>query len=419
MFVGQQGAGKTTTVTKYAWYYQRRGWKVGQICADTFRAGAFDQQKQNAAKIKTPFYGSYTEIDPAIIAMKGVERFTKENYDLILIDTSGRHKQESSLLEEMKQVSINIKPNEIILVMDGSIGKSAKDQAKAFHDTVTIGSIILTKLDGHAKGGGALSAVATTGSPIIFIGTGEHIGDFEIFNPRSFASRLLGMGDISGLVTMLEEIDVKQTNEQLMAKAIQGKKITIRDISNSMQQIMSLGSFSTILNMLPVSSLQINKDDEKESMKTCKQCITIIDSMTNKELDDSVQIFSKQSSRIQRVSRGSGIPIDIVKNLLNFMLSISTLQQKMGGKNGKNMMNALGNIGKDGSSNINFGNILQSVSNMLSGGGANGLPNSLGIPNIPNMQALKNIQKLTKGQQGKLKSPMEAMNSLFGGTIKK
>ena len=152
MFVGLQGAGKTTTVTKYAHYYQRRGWRVGLVCADTFRAGAFDQLKQNATKAKIPFYGSNFEVDPVVVAAAGVQKFKKERYEVIIIDTSGRHKQEAALFEEMQEVARATQPDDVVFVMDSSIGKSAKDQATAFKSAISVGSVIITKLDGHAKG---------------------------------------------------------------------------------------------------------------------------------------------------------------------------------------------------------------------------------------------------------------------------
>ncbi|XP_048133064.1 signal recognition particle 54 kDa protein 2-like isoform X3 [Rhodamnia argentea] len=200
MFVGLQGSGKTTTCTKYAYYHQKKGWKPALVCADTFRAGAFDQLKQNATKAKIPFYGSYTESDPVKIAVEGVETFKKENCDLIIVDTSGRHKQEAVLFEEMRQVSEATKPDLIVLVMDSSIGQAAFDQAQAFKQSVPVGAVILTKMDGHAKGGGALSAVAATKSHVIFIGTGEHMDEFGVFDVKPFVSRLLGMGDWSGFM---------------------------------------------------------------------------------------------------------------------------------------------------------------------------------------------------------------------------
>uniref|UniRef100_A0A915NTR6 signal-recognition-particle GTPase n=1 Tax=Meloidogyne floridensis TaxID=298350 RepID=A0A915NTR6_9BILA len=191
MFVGLQGAGKTTTCTKMAYYYQKKGWKTCLVCADTFRAGAFDQLKQNATKARIPFYGSYSEIDPVIIAANGVEKFKRDGFELIIVDTSGRHKQEAALFEEMLQVSNAIKPDNVIFVMDASIGQACEAQARAFKNCVDIGSVIITKLDGHAKGGGALSAVATTHSSIIFIGTGEHIDDFELFKVKPFLQKLV------------------------------------------------------------------------------------------------------------------------------------------------------------------------------------------------------------------------------------
>lgn len=186
MFVGLQGNGKTTSCVKYAYYHQRKGWKACLVCADTFRAGAFDQLKQNATKAKVPFYGSYTETDPVKIATEGVERFRNEGHDLIIVDTSGRHKQDEALFAEMEQMAQAANPNDIIFVMDSAIGQAAFDQARAFKGKVRVGSVIITKLDGHVKGGGALSAVSATESPITFIGTGEHIDEFERFNTQNF-----------------------------------------------------------------------------------------------------------------------------------------------------------------------------------------------------------------------------------------
>ncbi len=189
LFVGLQGAGKTTSIAKFAHYYQSKGWKCCMVCADTFRAGAFDQLKQNATKLRIPFYGSYTEADPVLIAEEGVEQFTSEGYEVIIVDTSGRHKQEGALFEEMQEISTAVNPNNTIFVMDATQGQAVYDQALGFREAVNVGSVIVTKLDGHAKGGGALSAVAATQSPIIFLGSGEKFDDFELFNAKSFVSK--------------------------------------------------------------------------------------------------------------------------------------------------------------------------------------------------------------------------------------
>ena len=199
-------AGKTTTCTKLARYYATRGFKACLVCADTFRAGAYDQLKQNATKAKIPYYGSLTQTDPAVVAAEGVSRFKKEKFEIIIVDTSGRHKQEADLFAEMVQVQSAIKPDQTIMVMDGTIGQAAEEQAAAFKSTADFGAIIITKTDGGAAGGGAITAVATTHTPIIFLGTGEHMMDLERFAPKPFISKLLGYGDMSGLIEHVQSI---------------------------------------------------------------------------------------------------------------------------------------------------------------------------------------------------------------------
>ena len=184
------------------------------MCADTFRAGAFDQLKQNAAKANIPFYGSYTETDPVAIARAGVASFKKSRFDIIIVDTSGRHKQEKDLFTEMVDIGKAVQPTQTIMVLDASIGQAAEAQSRAFKDAAGYGALFVTKLDGHAKGGGAISAVASTQTPIIFIGTGEHIHDLEPFRARPFISKLLGMGDLSGLMDKVEEVQMN-TDAQL------------------------------------------------------------------------------------------------------------------------------------------------------------------------------------------------------------
>ncbi|KAL6176710.1 hypothetical protein ACLB2K_053343 [Fragaria x ananassa] len=235
------GSGKTTTCTKYAYYHQKKGWKPALVCADTFRAGAFDQLMQNATKAKIPFYGSYMESDPVKIAVEGVETFKKENCDLIIVDTSGRHKQEAALFEEMRQVSEATKPDLVVFVMDSSIGQATFDQAQAFKQSAAVGAVIVTKMDGHAKGGGALSAVAATQSPVIFIGTGEHMDEFQLFDVKPFVSRLLGMGDWSGFMDKIQEDVPKLDNKpELLQKLLQGT-FTLRIMYEQFQNLLQMG----------------------------------------------------------------------------------------------------------------------------------------------------------------------------------
>ncbi|KAJ3005986.1 hypothetical protein HKX48_000349 [Thoreauomyces humboldtii] len=344
MFVGLQGAGKTTTCTKLAYHYQRKGWKTCLIAADTYRAGAFDQLKQNATKAKIPYYGSYTENDPAVLAAEGIAKFRKEGFEIIIVDTSGRHKQETALFEEMKQIADAANPDHYIFVMDGTIGQAAELQAKAFQDAVPIGSIIVTKLDGHAKGGGAISAVAATGSPIIFIGTGEHIHDLDPFKARPFVSKMLGMGDLGGLMETVKDLDpAKATN---LMKNLEAGTFSIRDMRDQLSMISGMGSMSKIMSMMPGLPPEMAEMSEKEGGKGMKRMVCIFDSMTEKELDSDGKMFYSQHSRIYRVAKGSGTTVRDVEALLMQFSKFAHVMKQMGGKNG--LLSSMQQAGKPG-----------------------------------------------------------------------
>ncbi|KAJ8906483.1 hypothetical protein NDN08_002976 [Rhodosorus marinus] len=338
MFVGLQGNGKTTSCVKYAHYHQRKGWKTALVCADTFRAGAFDQLKQNATKARIPFYGSYTETDPVKLAIEGVNRFKLDKFELIIVDTSGRHKQEKALFEEMEQMSEAVNPNDVIFVMDSSIGQAAEDQAKAFRSSVSVGSVIVTKLDGHAKGGGALSAVSGTGSPITFIGIGEHMTDFEPFNTQSFVGRLLGLGDISGLMNMINEADIDKDVYERIAEG----HFTLRDMRDQFENIGKLGPLSSVMTMLPHMQNLLPAGKGKEGEERVKQFMVIMDSMTDAELDNPKIQFTTE--REMRVARGAGVFPTDVRMLLKQHKEFAGVVEKMGSmkglKNGN--MNMLG-----------------------------------------------------------------------------
>ena len=270
MFVGLQGSGKTTTCVKYANYYKKiKNLKVGVVCLDTYRAGAFDQLKQNCTKCKIPYYGSYNEIDPTVIAQQGIELFVKDKFDLIILDTSGRHKQELALFEEMKSIESISQPDDIIFVMDSSIGQAAKLQADAFKSTVKIGSIIITKLDGNSRGGGAISAVASTGCSIIFIGTGEHIDQFEKFEIKSFISRLLGRGDVNGLIELFQSNNIMDTQQNLLKKLMSDNaEFTYRDMYEQIQNLLKMGSLSKLMGMIPGMQQMLEKSSGGEFNET-------------------------------------------------------------------------------------------------------------------------------------------------------
>jgi signal recognition particle subunit SRP54 len=339
LFVGLQGSGKTTTCTKLAYYYSKKGWKTALVCADTFRAGAFDQLKQNATKARIPFYGSYAETDPVLLAKEGVEKFKADRFEIIIVDTSGRHKQEIELFDEMKQIASATQPDTVIFVLDASIGQSATNQAQAFKEAINVGSIIITKMDGHAKGGGALSAVAATNSPIIFIGTGEHMDDLETFSVRPFVSKLLGMGDLSGLIETVQDLKLEERNRDLMKRLEQGESFVIRDLQQQFRSIQEMGPLHKIVGMLPGFSSEMLAGTEQETQQRMRRMMTIFESMTAYELDSEGKMFSSEKSRVVRVARGSGTTTAEVEMLLAQYKKFGQVTKQLGGKKGLfNMM---------------------------------------------------------------------------------
>ncbi|HEY4657331.1 MAG TPA: signal recognition particle receptor subunit alpha, partial [Candidatus Bathyarchaeia archaeon] len=249
MLVGIQGTGKTTSAVKLARFFQKRGLRVGVVCADTYRPGAFEQLTQLAGKVEVPVFGEPGKKKPEEVAKHGLERFQKEKADLVIVDTAGRHRNEKDLMEEMKHIAGTVKPDEIVLAIDASIGQQAIVQARAFHEATPIGSILLTKMDGSARGGGALSAVVATGSKVKFIGTGERIEDLEQFVPTDFAGRLLGMGDLKALLAKVEEAQVR-VPEAKVKQFLEGR-FTLKDMYDQMENLRKMGPLRKVLQMVP------------------------------------------------------------------------------------------------------------------------------------------------------------------------
>jgi len=310
MLVGIQGSGKTTGAVKIARFYQKRGLKTALICADTYRLGAYSQLQQLASKIGIPVY--WEENSKAEeIALHGKEKFIKEGYDLIIIDTAGRHKNENELMEEMRRLTELVKPDEVMLVIDGTIGQQAYTHAEAFNKSTNIGSIYVTKLDGSARGGGALSAIAATGAKIKFIGVGEDIEDIEPFVPSKFVGRLLGMGDLEALLEKVKEVEESLTKKE--AKAILEGKFTLKDLYNQMNALKRMGPLKKLWKMLP-GGVEIPEDQIEILEKKLGAWRVIIQSMTKEEIEDPKII---DSSRIKRIARGSGRTEKEVKELIN------------------------------------------------------------------------------------------------------
>jgi signal recognition particle subunit SRP54 len=324
MMVGIQGSGKTTTVGKLARYFQKRGIKTGVICADNFRPGAYSQLKQLAERSNVPFWGDEEEKDAVKLAKKGYDDMKKRGVELILLDTSGRHREETGLIKEMRDISKAVKPQEIVLVVDGTLGQQAGVQAAAFRDATAIGSIIVTKLDGSAKGGGALSAVAATGAPIKFLGTGEGMDAVEPFNPTKFAGRLLGMSDIKGLIEKVREAQI-EVDEDAAMRFMKGQ-FSLNDMMAQLKQLKKMGPIGKVMEMLGLQ-YKLPDDIAQIQEENMKKWEVIMSSMTKNELDNPRVI---KSSRIQRIARGSGTDTRDVRELLKQHQQMQKMMKQMG-----------------------------------------------------------------------------------------
>jgi len=339
MMVGLYGQGKTTTCGKLARYFKKKGLRPVLIAGDVHRPAAYDQLKQIAAKVEVPFYGDKKGKDAVKVVKDGLNKF-KRTSDVLIVDTSGRHKLEDDLIQEMKEIFKATKPHEKLLVIDAVIGQEAGPQAKAFNDAVDITGIVLTKLDGTAKGGGALSAAAEVGAPIVFIGTGEHPSDFESFDPARFISRLLGMGDIKSLLEKAEE-SLKGKDAEKTARRIMSGKFTLHDMYDQMDMLSGMGPLQKVAEMLPgVFSSKLKDVDMDGTQNKLQNFRVIMDSMTEEEMNDPNII---RSSRIKRIARGAGVENKDVKELLKYYNMTKRMMKGFSGdrKLRKNLMKQL------------------------------------------------------------------------------
>ena len=327
MMVGLYGNGKTTHTGKLAYYFNKKGLTVGLIAGDVHRPAAYDQLAQLGEKMGIPVFGDPDEKSAPKIVKKGIEHF--HDRDVVIIDTSGRHSLEDDLIEEIKAVEKMAKPDERILILDASTGQQAGPQAKAFHDAVGVTSVILTKMDGTAKGGGALSAVAQTEASIVFMGTGEHLRDLETFEPARFISRLLGMGDIQ---TLMEKAQESMTEEQALetTKKIMGGRFTLKEMYEQMEMLTNMGPLQKLVSMIPGMPGLSDKIDIEESQERLYRYRVILDSMTNEEMENPKMI---KSSRVIRIARGSGVdPRDVRELLRQYNTSKKAVKGFMGNR---------------------------------------------------------------------------------------
>ena len=316
MMVGLYGQGKTTTCSKLAKYFQKRGLKVGLIAGDVHRPAAFDQLKQLAEKINVPIYGFPKATNGVAVVKKGMETF--KDFDIIIVDTSGRHSLEDELIKEMKAINDACGADERFLVLDAAVGQQAGPQAQAFHDAVNITGVIITKLDGTAKGGGALSAVSITKAPVTFIGVGEHIDDLEKFEPPRFISRMLGMGDLQTLLEKAQESMDKADMDDVARKMMTGK-FTLIEMREQLEMLSKMGPLDKLMGLLPQGFAGMKGgfelQDKGETQKRLKAFKVILSSMTKFELENPKEI---KASRIRRIALGAGVEQKDVRSLLKY-----------------------------------------------------------------------------------------------------
>ncbi|MCW7079828.1 MAG: signal recognition particle protein Srp54 [Candidatus Methanospirare jalkutatii] len=367
---GLNGSGKTLSCAKLALFFKNKGLKPAVICADVYRPAASEQLKQLCEQIGVPFYdGGISSHSPATattaaaegngaeneaevshktaaveVALEGLRKF--EKYDVKIIDTAGRHALEEDMIEELRALNEAVKPEQRLLVLDAAIGQQASKQAKAFDEAVGITGIILTKMDGTAKGGGALSAVSETNAGIAFLGTGEKVEDFERFHPDRFISRLLGMGDLQSLVEIAEEALKREQKAAAGAKragttGVGGEeallseedilrgKFTLKDLYKQLEALRKMGPLKKLMQMLPLGGLDIDINDEmfqvtEEKLKKFK---AMMDSMTEEELNEPRII---NASRIRRIARGSGTTTAEVSELLKYHRMMQRMLKDLG-----------------------------------------------------------------------------------------
>ena len=345
MLVGLFGSGKTTTAGKLAKYFKKRGSKVAVMQTDTWRPAAYEQLEQLSKDVGVDFFGIKKEKDPVVIYHAFEKKLSE--YDVVIVDTAGRDALSEDLIRELNELNAAVEADERLLVISADIGQSAQKQAQAFHDACKVSGVIVTKLEGTAKGGGALSACSVTKSPIVFIGVGEKIDDLELFHPQRFVGRLIGMGDIESLLEKAKEVISEDDAKDMQDKFLKGD-FNLVDLYQQMKALKSMGSFGKLMEMIPgMSSMKLPKEALQVQEEKLKKWKFAMDSMTKAELEDPDIIGA---DRMDRIASGSGLSISEIRELLKQYRQskkmmkmfkgeqdMNKLMKKMGGKLPKGM----------------------------------------------------------------------------------
>ncbi|WP_135827523.1 signal recognition particle protein Srp54 [Halorussus halobius] len=352
LLAGLQGSGKTTSAAKMAWWFSKKGLRPAVIQTDTFRPGAYDQAEEMAERAEVDFYGDPDADDPVQIARDGLD--ATSDADVHIVDTAGRHALEDDLIAEIEEIERAVDPDRNLLVLDAAIGQGAKDQARQFDDAIGIEGVVVTKLDGTAKGGGALTAVNETDSSIAFLGTGETVEDVERFEPSGFISRLLGMGDLKQLTERVERAmeETQEDDGDWDPEDMLKGEFTLKDMRRQMQAMNNMGPLDQVMDMIPGMGGGLMDELPDDAMDVTQDRMrsfeVIMDSMTDAELENPRAIGASQ---VERIARGSGTDADRVRELLeqHKMMSQTLKQfQGMGQGNMERMMKKMQNQGGGG-----------------------------------------------------------------------
>jgi signal recognition particle subunit SRP54 len=336
LLAGLYGSGKTTTAAKMAWWFSKKGLRPAVIQTDTDRPGAYDQAKEMAERAEVDFYGDPDAEDPVAIAEDGLD--ATEDADVRIVDTAGRDGLNEELIAQIERIETAANPDRNLLVLDAAMGQNAKQQAQEFESAIGIDGVAITKLDGTAKGGGALTAVDETGSSIAFIGTGEEVKDIERFEPDGFVSRLLGMGDLKQLTERVERAmeETQEEEEDWDPEDMLQGQFTLKDLRKQMNAMNKMGPLDQVMDMIPGLGGGMMDELPDDAMDVTQERMVafevIMDSMTEQELEEPRSIGASQ---IRRVSRGSGQPEDRVRELLQqHKMMEQTIKQFQGGMSG-------------------------------------------------------------------------------------
>jgi signal recognition particle subunit SRP54 len=340
LMAGLQGAGKTTSVAKLSRFLsEREKKKVMVVSADVYRPAAIEQLKTLAGEVNAEFFPSSEDQRPVDIVNQAIAAAKTKFVDVLIVDTAGRLAIDDAMMEEIQQIHRVANPVETLFVIDAMIGQDSVNTAKAFNEALPLTGVVLTKVDGDARGGAALSVRHVTGKPIKFLGVGEKTDALEPFHPERIASRILGMGDVLSLIEDVERKVDKKKAEKFAKKVAKGKRFDLEDLREQLQQMKQLGGMESMMDKIPGMGNMAQMTQQKDMTKQFSKMEYIIDSMTPKERSNPDLL---NGSRKRRITQGSGTTIQDLNRLLKQHKQMGKMMKKMKGKGMQNMMRGLG-----------------------------------------------------------------------------